>query len=90
MHLIRDNGDMSKLDERINKRLNKKLNRKKRVLFFKITSFILMISISVVCIFFVDYNMNKMLNKKSLIEKNIEFIKLNSRNYLSDLKNIEF
>ena len=90
MHLIRDNGDMSKLDERINKRLNKKLNRKKRVLFFKITSFILMISISVVCIFLVDYNMNKMLNKKSLIEKNIEFIKLNSRNYLSDLKNIEF
>ena len=77
---------MSKLDDRINKRLK----REKKLAFLRYLSFILMINISVACIFFVDYNMNKMLNRKSLIEKNIEFIKSNSRNYLSDLKNIEF
>ena len=81
---------MSKLDERINKRLNKKLNRKKKLFFLKVMSFVLMICISVVCIFWVDYNMNKMLNKKSLIEKNIYFIKLNQKDYLSKLVNIEF
>ena len=81
---------MSKLDERINKRLNKKLNRKKKLFFLKVMSFVLMICISVVCIFLVDYNMNKMLNKKSLIEKNIDFIKLNQKDYLSKLVNIEF
>ena len=81
---------MSKLDERINKRLNKKLNRKKKLFFLKVMSFVLMICISVVCIFWVDYNMNKMLNKKSLIEKNIDFIKLHQKDYLSKLVNIEF
>lgn len=68
---------MSKLDERINKRLNKKLNRRKKVLFLKVISFALMICISVVCIFWVDYNMNKMLNKKSLIQNHLSnFIKI--------------
>ena len=81
---------MSKLDERINKRLHKTLNRKKKLFFLKVMSFALMICISVVCIFWVDYNMNKMLNKKSLIEKNIDFIKLNQKDYLSKLVNIEF
>ncbi|MGM9532629.1 hypothetical protein [Intestinibacter sp.] len=70
---------MSKLDERINKRLNKKLNRRKKVFFLKVISFTLMICISVVCIFWVDYNMNEMLNKRSLIE-----------NYLPNFINIEF
>ena len=70
---------MSKLDDRINKRLNKKLNRRKKLFFLKAISFVLMICISVVCIFWIDHNMNKMLNKKSLIE-----------NHLSNLINIEF
>lgn len=61
---------MSKLDDRINKRLK----REKKLAFLRYLSFILMINISVACIFFVDYNMNKMLNKKSLIQKNIDLI----------------
>ena len=61
---------MSKLDDRINKRLK----REKKLAFLIYLSFILMINISVACIFFVDYNMNKMLNKKSLIQKNIDLI----------------
>ena len=61
---------MSKLDYRINKRLK----REKKLAFLRYLSFILMINISVACIFFVDYNMNKMLNKKSLIQKNIDLI----------------
>lgn len=61
---------MSKLDDRINKRLK----REKKLAFLRYLSFILMINISVACIFFVDYNMNKMLNKKSLIQQNIDLI----------------
>ena len=79
LNSILDDITMSTLDERINKRLNKKLKRRKKLLFLKIISFILMICISIACIFFVDYNMNKMLNKKSLLEKNIDFINLNIR-----------
>ena len=61
---------MSKYDDRINKRLK----REKKLAFLRYLSFILMINISVACIFFVDYNMNKMLNKKSLIQQNIDLI----------------
>lgn len=76
---------MSNLDERIKKRLKKK----KKFVLFRIISFILMINITVVCIFFVDYNMNKMLNRKSLID-NINLIEINIKKSLSKITDIEF
>lgn len=76
---------MSNLDERIKKRLK----RKKKFVLFRIISFILMINITVVCIFFVDYNMNKMLNRKSLID-NINLIEINIKKSLSKITDIEF
>lgn len=76
---------MSNLDERIKKRLKKK----KKFVLFRIISFILMINITVGCIFFVDYNMNKMLNRKSLID-NINLIEINIKKSLSKITDIEF
>lgn len=76
---------MSNLDERIKKRLK----RKKKFLLFRIISFILMINITAVSIFFVDYNMNKMLNRKSLID-NINLIEINIKKSLSKITDIEF
>lgn len=76
---------MSNLDERIKKRLK----RKKKFVLFRIISFILMINITAVSIFFVDYNMNKMLNRKSLID-NINLIEINIKKSLSKITDIEF
>lgn len=58
---------MSRLEER--KKIREK--KKKKLVILKIISVIIMINVTMACLFYADYNMNIMLNKEPLIKFDI-------------------